>query len=200
MRQVGSRHCFDRHCPGKALPGQALPPWQGLAPLACPWLMRQVVVPILARGREGEGAPQCSASTGQSLGRRAAAGAPVRSPTAPMRRQAAGRLPGPRGVHACAFVDQLQVSAPAAWDITTGSSSVKVCVIDSGIRRTHQDLAASVAGGWNRSGQGLASWVCGGGGGGQSPRTWQAGGTGQVGGWLIEGHDAACCQPGLRRG
>jgi hypothetical protein len=28
---------------------------------------------------------------------------------------------------------------------------VKVCVIDSGVRTTHQDLAANIAGGWNRA-------------------------------------------------
>ncbi|PSC74254.1 subtilisin-like serine protease [Micractinium conductrix] len=44
-----------------------------------------------------------------------------------------------------------RVAAPVAWDTTVGSKEVKVCVIDSGLRRTHQDFVANDAGGWNRA-------------------------------------------------
>lgn len=33
------------------------------------------------------------------------------------------------------------IGAPAAWDATLGSAAVKIAVIDSGIRRTHEDIA-----------------------------------------------------------
>jgi subtilisin len=41
-----------------------------------------------------------------------------------------------------------RVHAPAAWKKSRGAGA-KVCVIDTGIDRTHPDLAANVKGGWN---------------------------------------------------
>lgn len=64
-----------------------------------------------------------------------------------------------------------QVAAPGGWATTTGSAAVQVCVIDTGARRTHQDLQANIAGGWNRWGGGGGG---GGGAGGASVCVWSA--------------------------
>ena len=42
------------------------------------------------------------------------------------------------------------ISAPAAWDLTTGSANVVVADIDTGLRYTHEDLAANT---WTNPGE-----------------------------------------------
>lgn len=50
-----------------------------------------------------------------------------------------------------------QVSAPLAWASARGSRAVKVCIIDTGILRGHEEFSdGRVVGGWNRWGWG---WV-----------------------------------------
>jgi len=43
-----------------------------------------------------------------------------------------------------------KISAPAAWDLTTGSPTVVVADIDTGMRYTHEDLAANT---WTNAGE-----------------------------------------------
>jgi hypothetical protein len=42
-----------------------------------------------------------------------------------------------------------RVSAPAAWDLTFGSSSIVVAVIDSGVDRAHPEFTGRLAPGWD---------------------------------------------------
>ncbi|MDQ6785673.1 MAG: S8 family serine peptidase [Acidobacteriota bacterium] len=43
-----------------------------------------------------------------------------------------------------------KISAPAAWDLTTGSAATVVANIDTGIKYTHEDLAANM---WHNAGE-----------------------------------------------
>lgn len=43
-----------------------------------------------------------------------------------------------------------KISAPAAWDLTTGSQATVVAIIDTGINYNHQDLAANM---WTNAGE-----------------------------------------------
>ncbi len=42
-----------------------------------------------------------------------------------------------------------KIGGPAAWDVTTGSSTVTIAILDTGVDPTHPDLAAKLVPGWN---------------------------------------------------
>ena len=41
------------------------------------------------------------------------------------------------------------ISAPAAWDVTTGSSSIVIAILDSGVNGGHSELLSKMVAGWN---------------------------------------------------
>lgn len=49
----------------------------------------------------------------------------------------------------CAQWGLLKVQCPAAWDITTGSSTVKLAIIDTGVDDVHEDLRDQITPGYN---------------------------------------------------
>jgi subtilisin family serine protease len=54
------------------------------------------------------------------------------------------RLKTPNDPHFSSLWGMTKIGAPSAWDSSTGSSSIKVAIIDTGILRTHPDLSANI--------------------------------------------------------
>ena len=49
----------------------------------------------------------------------------------------------------CAQWGLLKIQCPNAWDITTGSATVKLAIIDTGVDDIHEDLASKITPGYN---------------------------------------------------
>jgi thermitase len=47
------------------------------------------------------------------------------------------------------FTNDCDIDAELAWDLTTGSSTVKIAIIDTGVRLTHADLSAKIVPGYD---------------------------------------------------
>jgi subtilisin family serine protease len=45
--------------------------------------------------------------------------------------------------------DKQQINSPAAWDITTGSASLVLAIVDTGVNCSHEDLTDQCVAGWN---------------------------------------------------
>lgn len=55
-----------------------------------------------------------------------------------------------------ALYGMTKIGAPAAWKTTIGSQEIVVAVIDTGVRRTHEDIAANM---WQNSGETAANGI-----------------------------------------
>ena len=51
----------------------------------------------------------------------------------------------PNDMYVDSMWNLVKISAPSAWDVSTGAGKAAVCVIDTGMDYTHPDLAANVA-------------------------------------------------------
>ncbi len=65
-------------------------------------------------------------------------------------RYASGELWGLRNLGQDAGTDDADIDAPEAWDLRSSAASVVVAVIDTGVRYTHEDIAANM---WTNPGE-----------------------------------------------
>lgn len=88
------------------------------------------------------------ASDGQAFRAQAAHRSDVRVIEADTIHHALGFTPNDPQFSTSQFAPQM-MGAPAAWSTTMGSTAVTICLVDTGIRYTHQDLAAHYRGGYD---------------------------------------------------